>query len=539
MKKNHIRNIAFIFFMLFITTIMPSCKEDDGSGYIFKMNIENNPQNLDPQMATDPESIMIITNMMEGLMKKDSNGAIIPAAAESFEMSDDELTYTFYLKQNQSWDSFADFSAEVTADDFVFAFERIFDAATESPYSGDYMCIKNAGAVLNGTKSQNELGVKAIDKYTVQFILEYPYYDFLNLLTQTAAMPCNRAFFEFTKGRYGMAADASASNGAFYLKEWNYDPYWDNNYIIMRRNKLYSNNSYVYPYGLNFFITGDNSNDSAVFAEGDVQCYVSEKYDKKTFDGNNYDEYHTKTVGLVFNLNSEYFKKRELREALAKSINREAYTASLQEGLITAFGIIPGGVTVQGRSYRDLYPDRSLSMYDIQAFNIWDGVLKSNGIASVDNIKITVPDSFSDKELMYNITGQWQEKLLFYCGVEIVSQTEYDSKIENMNYDIALIELEADENSVFDYLNYFCKSDLFKNYSNSKLISDINRIKTAVSLTEGVEKIKNAESDIINDYIFIPLCYESEYFVYSRDASDFVYYPFSSAVWFGDAKFFD
>lgn len=539
MKKIHIRNIAFIFFMIFIITLIPSCKEDDGSGYIFKMNIENNPQNLDPQMADDAESIMIITNMMEGLMKKGSNGAIVPAAAESFTMSEDELTYTFYLKQNQSWDSFADFSAEVTADDFVFAFQRMFDAETKSPHSKDYMSIKNAGAVLNGTKSQSELGVKAVDKYTVQFILEYPYYDFLNLLTKTAAMPCNREFFEFTKGRYGMAADASASNGAFYLKEWNYDPYWDNNYIIMRRNKSYSNNNYVYPYGLNFFITDDKSDDSTAFAGGDIQCYVSEKYDKKVFDGNNYDEYHTKIAGLIFNLDSEYLKKREIREALAKSINREAYAVSLQEGLVPAFGIIPDGVTVQGRSYRDLSPDRALSVYDVQAFNIWDRALKSNGFYSVDNIKITVPDSFADKELLYNITGQWQEELLFYCGVEIVSQTEYDSKIKNMDYDIALIELEADENSVFDYLNYFCESDLFKNYSNAKLISDINRIKTSRSLTDGVEKIKNAESDIISDYVFIPLCYESEYFVYSSDSSDFVYYPFSSSVWFGEAKYFD
>ena len=97
LKSIRIRNIAFLFLFLFVTSFLTSCKEDDGSGHIFKMNIENNPQNLDPQMAVDSESIMVITNMMEGLMKTDASGAIVPAAAESFAMSEDGLTYTFYL----------------------------------------------------------------------------------------------------------------------------------------------------------------------------------------------------------------------------------------------------------------------------------------------------------------------------------------------------------------------------------------------------------------------------------------------------------
>ena len=264
-RKFHIRGIAFIFLVIFVLTVMSSCKEDDGSGYIFKMNIENNPRNLDPQMAEDRESVMIITNMMEGRVKELPGGAIVPAAAESFEMSEDGLSYTFYLRRDREWTSQADFSKPVTADDFVFAFRRIFDPATNSPYSDDYMCIWNSSEVLNGNKDPELLGVRAVDEYTVKFTLEYPYYDFLSLLTKTAAMPCCREFFELSKGRYGMAADAAASNGAFYLKEWNFDPYWDNNYIIMRRNASYSASSRVYPYGLNFFITGDSSNDKADF----------------------------------------------------------------------------------------------------------------------------------------------------------------------------------------------------------------------------------------------------------------------------------
>lgn len=538
MKSIRIRNIAFIFLCLWVIVLLPSCEEDDGSGHIFKMNIENNPQNLDPQMAEDDESVMIITNMMEGLMKTDASGAIVPAAAESFSMSEDGITYTFYLRQDRMWESLMeDFSEPVTADDFVFAFQRIFDAKTESPYSKDFSCIKNGTAVLNGTKPKTELGVKAVDKHTVEFTLEYPYYNFLSLLAETPAMPCCRTFFELTKGKYGMAADACASNGAFCLKEWNYDPYWDNNYLIMRRNKSHSEADYVYPYSINFFITGDSSPNIDSFSAEDINCFITEKYDEKLFSGNNYIGSSVKTAGLLINTGSEYFGDKRIREALAKSVKRDSYSHLLSEQFTEAYGIIPGGITVQGKSYRDLSPDRLMSVYDANSAQLWESALKSAGIESADGVKITVSESFAASDVIYDITDKWRSGLLFNCGVETVSQTEYDSKLGSRDFDIALVEIRADRNSPQDFLGKFCGNDLFT--GNAKLAADINNLNRAVSLADGVEQIKAAENEIIEDYIFIPICYENEYLVCDEKSYDLTYISFSSTVWFGEAKYFD
>jgi len=525
--------------MVISILLMVSCKEDDGSGHIFKINIENNPKNLDAQMATDSESIMIITNMMEGLMKRQASGAIVPAAAESFEMSEDGLTYTFYLKQNQQWDTTADFTAEVTADDFVFAFQRIFDKDTKSPYRNDYLCIKNASAVSNDIMSANHLGVKAIDDYTVEFTLEYPYYDFLTLLTKTAAMPCNRDFFEFTKGKYGMAAEATVSNGAFYLKEWNYDPYWDNNYIIMRRNKNYSENKYVYPYSLNFFITGNKSVNRTSFSEGDIDCYVEDEYDKKLFEQNNYSAYQTKTVGLLFNVNAEYVDNYEMREALVKSINRDSFIHELPENLSTAYGIIPGGVMLQGKSYRDLSPDKLLSLYDVNAASLWQSSLEKTGTESVENLKITVSDSFSGSELIYNVSDQWREKLLLMSSVEIVSETEYESKLAEKNFSVALIEIGADNNSVSDFFEYFTEGEYSTVYDNTTLKSDIKTSAISTNLSDAVESYSDIEKLILDGYLFVPLFYKSEFFISDISASDIIYHPFVSSADFSEAKYFD
>ena len=525
--------------MILALFVIPSCKEDDGAGYTFKMNIENNPRNLDPQMTEDRESVMIITNMMEGLVKELPGGAIVTAAAESFEMSEDGLTYIFYLRKDREWTSQAEFSGPVTADDFVFAFRRIFDPATNSPYSDDYMCILNSSGVLKGEKDPELLGVRAVDDYTVKFILEYPYYDFLSLLTKPAALPCCREFFKLSKGRYGMAADAVASNGAFYLKEWNFDPYWDNNYIIMRRNASYSENSYVYPYGLNFFITGDSSNDKADLSSGDVHCFISGEADEKLFEDSVIYSEDIRTAGLVFNPESANFRSKAVREALAKSVNRDSYSHKLPGNLTAAFGVIPGGITLQGKSYRDIVPDRTLSVYDAGSAELWENALKAAGMESVIGVKITVPEDFSGIEMLYDITDRWRSELLFNCGVEIVSRNEYDSKIETGEYEILLAELGSEHNSAFEFMNVFAEGELFRQHSNPYFVSNINASRTSASLTEGVEKFQNAESAIIGDYVFIPLCYESEYLVCNKKTADLAYYPFEGTVWFGEAKYFD
>lgn len=537
--KFHVRSIAFLLVLIIVSAALSSCKEDDGSGYIFKMNIENNPQNLDPQMASDKESVMIISNMMQGLVKEQPSGAIVPAAAESFEMSDDGLVYTFHLHKDSVWDSLAEFSEPVTADDFLYAFQRIFDPATKSPYVADYAIIKNGNEIFRGIKNMDELGVKVLDDYTLEITLNYPYYDFLTLLSKSAAMPCSRSFFELSKGRYGKAAETTASNGAFYLKEWNFDPYWDNNYIIMRRNAAYSEKNYVYPYGLNFFIKGSTESDLTDFSSDNIQCCITDKYDEKLFADSTVYSASSKTAGLVFNTDSQYFGSERIRSALAKSVNRESYAPSLPENLTAAYGIIPRSITVQGKNYRDMIPDKTISIYNTEFAGLWDNALKSAGIESVDNVKITVSENFSGTDMIYSLTDRWQSELMFYCGVEIVSENEYNEKLENGEYDIALIELGADQNSAYEFLKNMTKNPCFRGYMNTDLMSDLAASASAVSLSSGAELLNNAESAVIDDCMFVPLCYENEYLLCSSKASDIGYYPFTGVVSFEKAKYFD
>lgn len=539
MVKRRFWNILITAVMILnVLTIFTGCEEDDGSGHTFKYNLSSNPQNLDPQLASDESSIMVIENIMSGLVKKGSDGSIQPDAAKSYTISDDGLVYTFELKDDIYWESAADYTGKLTAEDFVFAFQRIYDSkALFSPYINDFLCIKNAEAVSKGSLSKDKLGVTATSDDTLQIELEYPSFDFLEKLTLTGAKPCSKAFFEFTKGRYGLSAETTASNGAFYLKEWNYDPYWDNNYMILRRNKSNSENYFTYPYSLNFFIKSGTDTNMSEFTAGDIDCTVVSNYDKKAFVKNQYESYATKTYGLIFNTNSKYLASKSIREALSSSFVR---VESQNPDYVSGSGIIPAGISVAGRKYRELVSDEGLNLYDKgKALSLWNSELKANNYVSIDGLKITVPESFGEPTLISGITEQWQQNLEFYCGVEVVSENEYQLKLSNGTYDIALVEIQSESGTASGFFDYFSSNnDLITPNTRYAVAGAVSQISKAENLGKATELYTNAEQTIIDSYEFIPICYGNEYFIYPDNVTDLIYDPITHSIDFSEAKYF-
>ncbi len=540
MAKRKFWNILITAVMILnVPAIFTGCEEDDGSGHTFKYNLSSNPQNLDPQLASDESSIMVIENIMSGLVKKGADGSIQPDAAKSYTISDDGLVYTFELKDDIYWESAADFTEKLTANDFVFAFQRIYDSeALFSPYIDDFLCIKNAEAVSKDSLSKEKLGVTATSDKTLQIELEYPCFDLLEKLTLTGAKPCSKAFFEFTKGRYGLSAETTASNGAFYLKEWNYDPYWDNNYMILRRNKSNSENYFTYPYSLNFFIKKGTDSNMSDFLAGDIDCTVVSNYDKKIFEKKRYESYATKTYGLIFNTNSKYLASKSIREALSSSFVR---VESQNHDYVSGCGIIPLGVSVAGRKYRELVSDEGFNLYDKgKALSLWNNELKANNLISIDGLKITVPESFGETALISSVTEQWQQNLEFYCGVEVVSENEYQLKLSNGNYDIALVEIQSESGTADGFLDRFSSNnDLITPNTRYAVAGAAAQISKAENLGKATELYTNAEQIIIDSYEFIPICYGNEYFIFPDNVTDLNYDPITHSVDFGEAKYFE
>jgi oligopeptide transport system substrate-binding protein len=310
----------------------------------------------------------------------------------------------------------------------------------------------------------------------------------------------------------------------------------------MRRNKSNSEYDSIYPSGLNFFITGDSTKDISNFSDGSIDCISTDLYDKKIFNSANVKLYKTKSSGLFLNPKSEIFESSSLRYALAASFDREQCKKVLPEGFDIAYGIIPNGITMLNKSVRDIVPEADYSLYNVNAAQkAWAGELSKLNVASVDGIKIMVSESFAGSDALHCVTEQWQNNLNFFCSIEVVSEKEYESRVESGDFDIILSECDNVENDPVKCFDYFV-SDNMKNilgYSNNTVDSKVLKISKAQSLNESVSAINAAELEIINNAYYIPLFYESKYFLTDKNAQGIEYNPYTGQIYFKKSKMFD
>ena len=217
----------------------------DGSGHGFSYSLTSNPKNLDPQMASDNNSLLVIKNLFEGLMRIDSVGELIPGAAKSYTVNEENTEFVFELREDAKWSN----GTPLTAADFEFAWRRALDPRTKSPTCSSLYCIRGAEAINRGQAEVESLGVTVVNEHTLKVLLEYPYAEFPLQSTLAVYMPCNQEFFESTSGHYGLSDKYVISNGPFcFDPEAKEGRYWNpDNYVRMIANANYSGENTVQP----------------------------------------------------------------------------------------------------------------------------------------------------------------------------------------------------------------------------------------------------------------------------------------------------
>lgn len=527
-----------------------ACQDDstnDGSGEMFDAALYKNPQSLDPQIADDVSSRTVISNMFSGLLALDSNGSIINDNAESYQISDDGLTYTFKLRKDNYWFNDLDGNEtpddgeyfSVTAHDYVFAFKRLFDPETRSTLAGNFVCIKNSEKIINGKLPPEEIGVYAPDDYTLVFSLEHSSADFLKLLTTTAALPCNEDFFYSTKGRYGLDEDSVISNGAFFMRQWFYDPYGTHNILYMKRNSVNSEYDKVYPSYLSFSIENSQENINSEFFSSDLDCISTLAFDQKfTKKKYSYNSCRSITLGLIFNPDDPVYSNENLRKALSYGIDRQTAKSKIDDDVEIAGGLIAPAVTLLDRSYRELSSDDTLSVYDPQKALEYLNKAKSElKRETFDSVKILVCNESVDPDELHVLSQQWSDLLGIYIGIEEVTESDFYSRLDKGNYSIALYPVTADYNSGISFLYKFASSPYFN--IDDKTKDDIRDLSYIANASDYVEKFSSIEQDILNQYCFIPIFYKNTYVIMKEENKDILYEPFSQAVIFQYAKNFD
>ena len=188
-----------------------------GKGYTlkdsFSMPYASDPVTWDGLATSRAADTDAIINTYDGLMEYDVEGTLQPALAESYEVSDDGLTYTFHLRKDVKWtDSQGREVDTVKADDFVAGMQHMCDAQGGLEYLVQGV-IKNVSQYISGEITDfDEVGVKAVDDYTVEYTLEEPCSYFETMLGYTIFMPMSRSYYQSQGGKFGAEYDSSAAD---------------------------------------------------------------------------------------------------------------------------------------------------------------------------------------------------------------------------------------------------------------------------------------------------------------------------------------
>lgn len=538
---------------------MTACEkqQSDGANYTFDYAMTGHPESLDPQFAEDKCSLMIIGNLYTGLLEMNDDGTLKNAAAEDYNVSSDGLVYNFKIRDNCFW--FIDENEDeevsddecfnVTAYDFEFAFRRIFNPETRSPHRETYQCLKNAEKINSGTADYTEIGVHALNDKELVFELDYPNADFLNSLTLTPAMPCNENFFYETKGRYGLDDKSIMSNGAFFIRQWFYDKYGHDNFVYMQRNLANTNYDKIYPTSLNIYMKDNYDEAAKAFEDGESDVLMSFVCSDKTKEENNVEKHNNYTIGLIANPSNSEYGNKSIRKALAYGIDKESFDGQVSEDLSKAYGIISPDISVGEKSYRELNSDKlaSVSLFDGSsieynpdlAVSYYRDGMKQMNLQSLDNIKLLVPERLMNTEHLHLVTQNWQTLFGFYIGIEEVPEEEFYKRIEDGEYALAIYPLTGDYNSPASFIKKFTARNNDFGYVNGEIENISKELDKCVDYNSSMQKYLDAEKIIINDFLFIPIFYKSEYEIMGKGNHDIKYNPFTKQLFFRYAKYFE
>ncbi|MFA5853378.1 MAG: peptide ABC transporter substrate-binding protein, partial [Spirochaetales bacterium] len=212
----------------------------------------------------------VIANVIDGLVEYDKYGVLVPSLATDWSNSADGKTWTFTLRKGVKWvDTKGKDYAEVVAQDWVDAAKYLFDKKNASLTANiAYAVIKNAKPYFEGKLTDfSQVGVKALDKYTLQYTLEKPVPYFLSMLTYVCFLPVNGDFLAKAGARFGTDNKNILYNGAYIVDNFEpqvgrrlvrNDKYWDKDHVYIKRLN-YKYNKEASTLGPELFLRGEIS----------------------------------------------------------------------------------------------------------------------------------------------------------------------------------------------------------------------------------------------------------------------------------------
>ena len=467
-------------------------------------NNGSEPQSLDPHKIEGVPESNLSRDLFEGLLVSDLNGHPIPGVAEKWENKDFKV-WTFHLRKDAKWSN----GDPVTAQDFVYSWQRVTDPKTASPYASylQYGHLVNVDDIIAGKKPVTDLGVKAIDDHTLEVTLSEPVPYFYKLLIHPSTSPVPKAVVEKFGDKWTQPANI-VTNGAYKLTDWVV-----NERIVMERNPQYWNNAKTVINKVTFLPISSEVTDVNRYRSGEIEMTYNnmpielfQKLKKEIPKEVHVDPYLC-TYYYEINNQKAPFTDERVRTALKLGLDRDIIVNKVKnQGDVAAFGFTPP-YTDGAKLTKPEWFGWTQEKRNAEAKKL----LAEAGYTDAKPLTFNLLYNTSDlhKKLAIAAAAIWKKNI--GVNVKLVNQewkTFLDTRHQG-TYDVARAGWCADYNEPTSFLNMMesnssSNTPHYKSPAFDKILSD------AIKATDNAQRsdlYNKAEQQLDKDSAIVPVYY--------------------------------
>jgi len=485
-------------------------------------------ESIDPALNSAVDGANYILFAFDNLLKMDKDGKVVPGLAEKYEVSDDQLTWTFHLRDGLKW---SDGSA-LTADDFVYSWQRLVDPSVAAPYAQTVLgmvegyddAIGRPDADGNTTVDPDptKLKVEAPDEKTliVHMAKPTPYFD--KLAAFVSLSPVKKDVVEANPDGWSIDPKTYISTGPFKLTGW--EP---GSYLMFEKNENYWDADSIKLDGIKCLLMQDQNATFSAYESGDALMIKDVPTQEITTLKDRSDFHIDPILGTYYldlNTTLDEFKDPKVREALSLALDRKYISETITAGTYTpASGFVSEGVTEwNGTAWQDNITDKSVYInIDDHAANLAKAkeLLKEagyeNGVGLPEMVYSTNDASYHKKIAEY-LQQAWGE-LGLKVQVNIVEWKSFTPQRRSGNYQIARDGWVMDYNDPSNILELALTGNGNNNakYSNPEFDALMSKAATEKDPQTRFGYLHQAEDFIMKDTAMVPLLYYNDFYLQS------------------------
>ncbi len=495
---------------------------------ILSVQVGPNPETIDPALNSAVDGGNMLLHSFECLLAVDKDGKLIPGQAESWETSEDGLTWTFHLRAGLKWSD----GSDLTANDFVYSWKRVCDPNVAAPYAETVLGMV-AGYEDAIAGDLDALQVVAQDDSTLVVTLNAPCSFFGSLAAFATLSPVQQATVETNGDAWATAAETYVSNGPFYVSEW-----VPSSYIMMTKNPNYWNADAIKLDGIKWNLIEDANASYSAYQTGEV-LFIKDVPTEEIPSLSDNPEFHVDpiigTYYLSVNTQREPFTDANVRKALSLAIDREYVAGTLMQGTYSAASNFmgPGWIDTDGSQFIDKanggqpYIDTANHEANVETAKqlLADaGYPDGEGLPS---ITYSTNDAGYHKVVAEYLQQAWAE-LGVELNVEIVEWASFTPMRRNGDYDASRngwVGDYSDPSNMLDLL-YSTNGNNDGKFNNAEYDAAMELSRTTLDAAERSEALHKAEDILMEEAGCIPVAYYNDFWLQSEKITDSWHSPY-------------